>query len=293
MTKYVYPKWRDRKFVEIGRKDVRDLLLTIEGRVQADRVLGTLRLIMQWQQAGDDYDTCPIVKGMTRSKPKERARSRILDDAEIRSVWQACDAVNGSFGAFVKLLLLCGQRRGKVATMRWDDLADGVWTVRKEPREKGTPGAIKLPPMAMDIISQRPRLASNPYVFAGRGRAPANAFAVGKRELDAELPPDMKPWVLHDLRRTARSLLSRAGVVPHISERVLGHALPGVEGIYDRHGYEPEIAEALGELAGLLGHIVNPPADNVVPLRAKRKGPVDPALLLFWRWFFRCELAAK
>ena len=55
----------------------------------------------------------------------------------------------------------------------------------------------------------------------------------------------MPQWQLHDLRRTARSLMSRAGVRPDIAERVLGHAISGVEGVYDRHPYRDEKADAL------------------------------------------------
>ena len=57
-------------------------------------------------------------------------------------------------------------------------------------------------------------------------------------------------WRLHELRRTARSLMSRAGVRPDVAERVMGHAVGGVEAIYDRHSYKAEKADALQRLAG-------------------------------------------
>ncbi len=111
------------------------------------------------------------------------------------------------------------------------------------------------------------KLAENPYVFAAsRGKGPLNS-SDWKQSLDAKLPP-MPHWVIHDLRRTARSLLSRAGVRPDISERVMGHAILGVEGVYDRHRYDDEKAEALQALANLITRILNPPAENVVQLRA-------------------------
>jgi hypothetical protein len=73
---------------------------------------------------------------------------------------------------------------------------------------------------------------------------------------------------LHDLRRTARSLMSRAGVPSEHAERVLGHIIPGVEGTYNRHAYSDEKAVALARLAALIETIINPPADsNVVVLR--------------------------
>ena len=73
-------------------------------------------------------------------------------------------------------------------------------------------------------------------------------------------------WTVHDLRRTARSLMSRAGVRPEVAERVLGHVQPGVAGIYDRHRYVEEKAHALAALAGLIGNILRP-TQNVVALR--------------------------
>jgi len=83
-----------------------------------------------------------------------------------------------------------------------------------------------------------------------------------------ETLPDMPPWVHHDLRRTARSLMARAGVPREHAERVLGHALAGVEGTYDRHTYDKPKADALAALARMIGDILDPQAaSNVVPLR--------------------------
>ena len=69
----------------------------------------------------------------------------------------------------------------------------------------------------------------------------------------------MPDWTIHDLRRTAKTLMARAGVRPDISERVLGHAIPGVEGVYDQHSYDEEKAHALKELASQVERIINPP----------------------------------
>jgi integrase len=109
----------------------------------------------------------------------------------------------------------------------------------------------------------------NPYVFAGRGQAAFNSFSLSKQQLDHKLPK-MEGWVLHDLRRTGRSLLARAGVRPDIAERVLGYAIPGVEGVYDRYRYDTEKAEALLALEAKVKAILNPPPANVVPIKRKK-----------------------
>ena len=104
------------------------------------------------------------------------------------------------------------------------------------------------------MLARVPHLAGNPHVFAGRAGAVMYFASQRKRQLDQKLG-DMPHWTAHDLRRTARSLLSRAGVRPDIAERVLGHAIAGVEGVYDRHLYDTEKAEALAKLAALVERV--------------------------------------
>src|SRR5262249_32810071 len=149
---------------------------------------------------------------------------------------------------------------------------DGTWTIASAAeREKGTAGELALPPMALDIIRAQPRLGKNPFVFAGRGDGPFNGFSKAKAAFDRKLPADTPRWPIPDLRRTARSRLSGAGVLPHISERVLGHPIAGVEGVYDRHSYRDEKADALRRLAALLDSIVHPRSGAVVVPMPKRK----------------------
>jgi integrase len=267
LNRFVLPAWGGREFTSIRRGDIASLMDHVEdkaGPVAADRMLTMLSSIFNWYATRHDDYASPIVRGMKRTTTKERARTRILSDDEIKTVWNACE---GTMGDVVKLLLLTAQRREKVVSMKWDDVSvDGTWNVRNGNREKGTGGELVLPAMAVDIIRSRPRFASNEYVFPGPGDGYFTSYAAGKLALD-KATGDLPHWQLHDLRRTARSLMSRAGVRREIAEQVLGHVIPGVEGTYDRHGYVQEKADALRKLAGLLETILRPSADNVVALR--------------------------
>jgi integrase len=261
--------WRGRDFTSIRRGDVAALLDKIEdsnGAVAADFALAVFRMIANWFAARNEDYASPIVKGMRRTNPKARARSRILNDDEIREVWRAAEG-NGTFGAFIRVALLTAQRREKVATMRWADLGqDGEWIIPRSEREKGTAGSLVLPDAALEIIKSQPRFESNSFVFAGLGNGHIQGMSKRKDQFETKLK-DVAPWTIHDLRRTARSLMSRAGVLPHISERVLGHAVGGVQGIYDRHQYCEEMAQALRLLAGLIENILRPAAAKVHRLR--------------------------
>jgi integrase len=264
---YIYPFWKDREFETIRRSDVTKLLDHVEdnhGPRQADAVLSIVRAIANFHASRSDDFVSPIARGMRRSDPETRARKRTLTDAELKIIWAA--TATGVFGGLVRILLLTGQRLSKVQTMRWDDIdPDGIWSIPTQIREKGNAGALKLPKVALDVIASQRRHVGNPHVFVGRSRGMVfNSATSHKIKFDAQT--EIRGWILHDLRRTARSLMSRAGVRPEIAERVLGHAIKGIEKIYDRHAYFNEKAEALEQLAAVITSIVDPPADNVVPL---------------------------
>jgi integrase len=274
LTVYVLPQWKDRPFRDIKRGDITTLLDRIEdesGARQSDYALAIIRQISFWfGSRADDY-VVPFIKGMRRTSPAGRARARILDDAELRVVWPAAEG-SGAFGGLVRLGLLTGQRREKLVTLKWDDLTpDGTWIIAGGPREKGHGGELRLPPAAIAVIQAQPRFESNPFVFAAaRGGGHFSGYSKMKRALDAKIAaelPDMPQWQLHDLRRTARSLMSRAGVRPDIAERVLGHIQPGVEAIYDRHAYSNEKAAALAKLAALIERITHSASAQVINLR--------------------------
>ncbi len=269
--RFILPRWGKRPFADLGRGDVARALDTIErdsGPHQADQVLQLIRGMMVWFAGRNDKYLIPLIPRMNRVKEKkDRERDRVLDHDEIRKVWTAAEA-SGPFGGFIQMLLLTGQRRAKVAAMRWEDIdAEGVWTIATEDREKGNAEALVLPMLALDIIYRQHRIVGNEYVFAGRGAGHFKGYSTRKRDLDVKVG-DIPAWRFHDLRRTCRSLLAEARVDRHVAERVLGHVLPGVEGIYDRHDYKEEKAEALQRLANLINAIVHPPtAANVVSIR--------------------------
>jgi integrase len=270
LASHVRPVWGDREFVLLRRSDVVALLDEVEdghSPRQADAVLTLIRSIMNWfATRHDDYQP-PIVRGMMRQSTHARARARVLSDDELRAIWTASVSA-GTFGAFVRLSLLTAQRQAKVIGMKWAEIAGSEWTIPRAPREKENAGVLVLPNAALAIIEAQPQLGDNPHVFAGRGNGSRNSMSHDKALLDQA--SGVTGWRLHDLRRTARSFLSRAGVRPDIAERVMGHALGGVEGIYDRHEYKAEKADALQRLAAVIDAIIYG-RENVIPLeRAKR-----------------------
>ena len=281
--RYVLPSWGARPVAEIARRDVAELLDIIEdgklkvngemlgGPVMADRVLAAVRKLFNWHAARDDTFISPVVRGMGRTKPKERARTRTLTDDEIRSLWPVLGQF-GTFGALTKVLFLTAQRRDEVAQMSRSEIGpDGTWVIPAERYKTGKPNAVPLSKAALAVIEAQPVIDGCDFIFTTNGRSPFSGYSKAKGKLDAALPQPLPHWTLHDIRRTAKTLMARAGVRPDISERVLGHVIAGVEGVYDQHGYMVEKRAALENLAAVIARIVEPPPAEakVVSLRGR------------------------
>jgi len=249
------------------------------GPVMADRTLAYVRKAFNWYATRDDDFSPPIVKGMARTKPKERNGKRVLADDEIRDLWTALDTITepACYPAFVKTLLLTAARRNEAADMSATELDGDLWTVPAARYKTKLDHVIPLSAAAAKLI--RPQAPTKPsknahFVFSTTDRAkPFSGFSKAKTELDKALAmireregrTPMENWTLHDLRRTARSLMSRAKVPTDHAERALGHVMGGVRETYDRHEYLDEKRAAFEALAGLVALILNP-QPNVTPM---------------------------
>jgi hypothetical protein len=253
---------------DVKRSDVVRLLDHIEderGPAMADKVLAFVRRVFNWHASRSDDFRSPIVRGMARTKPRERSRKRILTDDEIRVVWRVA-AEAGAFGRLVRFLLLTGARRTEAAAMPWSELSDADWLL-PAPRNKAKLDLLRpLPKAALAVLGPKPDGAV--YVFSTDGGATSlSGFSKAKAEFDRAVLAELRKtnanaeplpnWTLHDLRRTARSLMSRAKVSADHAERVLGHVIGGIRETYDRYEYLHEKRQALAALAGLIDRIIS------------------------------------
>jgi integrase len=273
MDKYILPTLGPKRFRDLTLEAITDLTDRIEddhGRAQAHRCFAHIRTLCNWHGGRNGNYTSPIKRG-AKGPGNGEERERTLDDDELRAMWKIAGELRG-FGAFVTTLVLTAQRRDKVLTMKWPDVADGCWKIDTKPGEKGNGKELVLPKLVREIINAQPRIAGDERVFTTVWPLYRN-----KRDLDNRLAKVLRRpverWTIHDLRRTARSLMSRAKVLPHVAEKVLGHSLKGMEKVYDRYDWKPEKADALRRLAALVGKIVEePPRKAVGRVRRRARG---------------------
>jgi len=282
----VVPQWTGRPVAEIGRRDVIDLLDAIADRapVQANRTLTVLKIFFGWCLDRDVIEADPTTR--VQKPTKEESRDRVLSDAEIRAFWLGCKTLGWPFGMAFRLLLLTAQRKSEIAELNWPefDEKDAALEFAGARYKTGRPHRVPLSKAALELLASLPRLDGCDLVFSTNGKTPISGFSKAKDALDREMLETLKAdaleveldpekvslpgWRIHDLRRTARSGFSRLGIPADIGERVLGHVIGGVRGVYDRHSFEPEMRHALEAWAAHLESIINPPAGpKVVPLR--------------------------
>jgi integrase len=222
--------------------------------VSANRLHSLLRIMFKVALA-KSWITIHPMQWLDRPGGSEPPRKRILTDDEIRILWDCLDKVRPNPRDALKLGLLTAQRPGEILSMRWEDvdLDNAIW--RQENTKNGSTNLVPLSPQVRKILGARmsndqPRTG---WVFLStynRSKGATEGRARSTKEARKKLKQisGIQDWTAHDLRRTARTIMSRLNIKQHIRERVLNHTQGGVAGVYDQHDYLHEKADALNKL---------------------------------------------
>ena len=256
IRRYVLPTLAGRRIGAVTKHELLKVVdaVTDRGMPRAtNKTVSLLRALFRWSKSRGLITGENPAEGLT--KPfVEKSRDRVLDDRELAAVWRASEALDWPWREYVRLLILLGQRRTEVASMRWSqiDLEVGVWNMPAEQTKMGRGRTLPLPGAVVDMLKGMPRFASCDFVFERR----LTAFAKTKRRLD-ELS-GVKDWVLHDLRRTFATGQQKLSTRLEVTEQLLGHlsgSRAGVVGIYQRHDFAAEQRAALERWADHLARL--------------------------------------
>ena len=205
----------------------------------------------------------------------EKSRERILSLDELKIVFKVLRDnslifTRENYLAFA-LLVMLGVRKGELIGAQWSefDFERKVWALSKERTKTSAGITIPLPDQIIPLFDElEVRANGSEYLFPSRRSSKRRKYisddtlnhALAKMfgmKVDSNKKPmpnllgsaGIVHFVVHDLRRTFRSLLASNGVPPHIAERCLNHKLRGVEGVYDRYDYLEERLEAINGIA--------------------------------------------
>ena len=218
-------------------------------------VFAVMRRLFRWAVGRGDIDRSPM-EGM-ETPPAVTPRDRWLSDQELARVWLAAPHTHHCFGPIIRLLIVTGQRREEVSSLRWEevDQVARMWTLPKERAKNGKSNQIPLNDLAVAVLDQVAGAAKWPRagkLFATARGGAFTGYSKGKDKLVSLLSQDggepVPDWRLHDLRRTLATGFQRLGIRFEVTEAVLNHvggSRAGVAGISQRHDWKEEKQEAL------------------------------------------------
>lgn len=271
LRRHVLPRWGDRPIAALGPADLIALLEevrrpngTLVTAVGHERQYAAVRggpgaavEVRKWLRAMFQYAAAIGVLGANpfrdvRNRDRLRPRDRVLSMEEVAAVWRAAGGMYYPWSALFRLLLLTGSRRSEWAEARsaWVDAAASRLEI---PAAEYKTGRTQLVPFASQVralVRGLPQHEFGPYLLSSTGGLqPVSGFSRAKELLDdciaGNLGSALGPWVLHDLRRSMATHMERLGVMPHVVEACLGHALKGVAGTYRHYGHLEEKRAAL------------------------------------------------
>jgi hypothetical protein len=290
------PVLGDRPIGEIRRRDIIALIDAIVergadhpgrgrprsgGEHRARHTLAALHKLFAWAIARDveGLESNPCGAAVDIFGGGVKVRDRVLTDEEIRLVWAAAGQEAYPFGDLIRALLLSGQRLREIAETRWAEVDGDTLAIPAARMKGGQAHSLPLTDRMRALLDGLPRFAAGDFLFTTTaGRLPIGGFSRMKRRLDRRIAAlgAVAPWQIHDLRRSMRTGMAEAGIMPFVGELVIGHRQAGVHAVYDKAKYDPEKREALLIWEKRLLSLVEPepepgPAAKVVPLRRRAR----------------------
>ena len=216
-------------------------IATKHGPVAADRACSAISSCFAWARRDGLVEENPIsdmnkYAGVTQ-------RDRVLTDDELAAIWLAQE--DDDYGRIIKLLILTGQRKTEIADLSRVEIRDGAIELPGERTKNHKPHIVPLSAGARAVVDEQLRKTNRNLIF-GKGERGFSGWSKAKRELDAKLP--LKPWTVHDIRRSVSTGMNELGIEPHVVEATLNHISgyrSGVAGVYNRASYIEQKTAAL------------------------------------------------
>jgi integrase len=208
-----------------------------------------------------------------------KSRDRVLSDDELTALL-AQSQVAGSFGAFVRLLILTGQRKGEIVSLRGEMIDTKRGTISLPMTKNGRPHTFPFGDAVLAVVATLPAEGN---LFPGRQASedlnePSvfNGFSKAMDQFRNDC--GIAHWTLHDLRRTFATGLQRLGVRLEVIEALLNHVSgtrAGIVGVYQRHSYTQEMREAIVLWEKHIDFLIKP--DYHAPVPGTQPGAVAMA----------------
>ena len=252
-----------------------DAIAAAQGAVAADRARTALSGFFGWAIERNYCDSNPTLHISPRAD--SGARDRVLSEAELAEVWQACG--EDDYGRIVRLLMLTGQRRLEIGDLVWPEINSEKCQIElpAERTKNHRPHIVPLSEQTLTLLPKRRRgrdlvfgLGDGGFSGWARAKGGLNSRIAAARSA-AGIDKPMATWRLHDLRRSFVTHINERGFAqPHVVEAIVNHIsghLAGIAGVYNKAQYLAERRQALDLWSAHVVALVEGLPNKVVPLR--------------------------
>jgi integrase len=251
---------------DVTTEDVRSIIWRKKDHgfdAAAGQIRGVLKRLCDYAVTCGLLHANPVLALPMRHVFKARARERTLSTEEIRVFLKAASESNirRQFKIGLHLVLLTMVRKSELLLARWSDvhLDDAEWWIPAENSKTGKPHIVYLATQAVQLFRELRVLAGgSDLVMPGRGSLtkPFAHNAMNTALKTALRGQDIPAFNIHDLRRTASTLLHENGWASDVVEKALNHTIGGVRGVYNRAEYADQRREMLQFWADFIEKLV-------------------------------------
>jgi integrase len=245
LRKHFLPKFRSRSLADTTHEQIADIIDHITNAT-ANHAFAAIRTFFRWCVRRRFIPHSPCDGMVMPDRPV--VRDRVLTDPELVSIWRAAERYGYPFGTIVQLLILTGQRRSEIAMLKWEYINQEhrIITLPSEIVKNNRRHTFPYGALVAHILDCIPGRTGFLFPARGSDNRPFSGWASSKANLET-LPP-IRPWTLHDLRRTFATNLAALKFPPYVTEKLLNHVtgtISGVAAIYNRFQYSDEMRAAI------------------------------------------------
>ncbi|MDN7880232.1 tyrosine-type recombinase/integrase [Burkholderia aenigmatica] len=272
LDKDILPHIGSKPVKDVTADDIRSVIWRKKEQgfdAAAGQVRGLLKRIFDYALTCGLIQANPVMALPMRHVYRAVARDRALTPDEIRQFLRAMQTSNirRQFKIAFQLILMTLVRKSELMLAQWKDvhLDEGEWHIPVENSKTGKPHIVYLSTQAQMLFKALVPLASSSvWVLPGRGTL-AKPFAHNalNQALKVSLQAQEIPaFTIHDLRRTASTLLHEQGWAADVVEKALNHTIGGVRGVYNRAEYADQRRKMLQAWSDYIDGLA--PASNLV-----------------------------
>lgn len=218
----------------------------------AGNIRGVLKRLFDYAMTAGLVSVNPVLALPMRHVHRAKSRDRALAPDEIRAFLKAAfeSNIRRQFKVGLHLILLTMVRKSELLLARWAhvDLDQAEWHIPAEHSKTGKPHIVYLSKQSVALFKELQALAGgSELVLPGRGSLtkPFSHNAINNALKISLAGQDIPAFTIHDLRRTASTLLHENGWPSDVVEKALNHTIGGVRGVYNRAEYEPQRRDML------------------------------------------------